>query len=102
MATSGSATVQIGLNRLKKVEKLFYVDLNALGNTATAFAITLDTTFNNEPVKVAVPPISHAGGSTAYAVTYDSSTPKLSLAVTGDTDHASSTVPVIVIAYDQP
>ena len=100
MATSGSATVSTGLQGLRNTVADFAVDLNASGNTSLAFDVTLDIPFVNAPKMLAVPPLGHAG---TYTVTYDASTPKLSLAVTGGvTSHANKTVPVILVAYDQP
>ena len=102
MATSGTATVTIGLDGLKKVEKLFHVDLDSSGNTASDFVITLDQSFNNDaPKMLAVPAL---GTDQTFTLSYVAGTPSIDLAVTSGTitTFDSKTIPVIVIAYDQP
>ena len=101
MATSGTATIQIGVDRKKKVEKLFYVDLNSSGVTDSDFVITLDTTFDNTPKMLAIPA---QGTDQTFTLSYVSGTPSIDLAVTGGTitTFDSTTIPVIIVAYDQP
>lgn len=85
---------------VKKVEKAIEITLNASGATATALNVTLDMTFLNTPKMLVVTP---HGAEGTYTPTYDSSTPKISVAVTGEGPHfQSKVVPAILVAYDQP
>jgi len=84
---------------VKKVEDAVEITINGSGATDSALDVTLDDTFLNEPQMLVIKP---AGAAGTYTPTYDSATPKISIAVTGETVHASTTVQAILIAYDQP
>ena len=101
MATSGTATLTAGLGGQLKVEAVFNVDLDAGGLTASDFVITLDTTFANTPKMLAIPAL---GTDQTFTLSYVSGGPSIDLAVTSGTitTFDSTTIPVIIVAYDQP